>query len=87
VRLVLFWAAMTGLVFLAGLGLCGLILGCAPVKVGPFVQARHIPCSHEAGCPLGYRCGFAHVDAPLACLWVARGYDDVLDNMPNEPAQ
>ena len=61
------------------------IYGCAPLKVGPFPQARHIPCSHEAGCPQGYRCAFAKTDVPAACLWVARGYDDVLDRMPEGP--
>lgn len=84
-RLVLFWAAMTGLVFLAGLGLCGLILGCAPVKVGPFPEPNAKPCSHEAACAPGTACRFPHVDSHAVCVQSRPGYDDVMDNMPNEP--
>ena len=58
---------------------------CAPVRVGPFPEPNAKPCAHEAACAPGTACRFPRVDSHAVCVRTRPGYDDVLDNMPNEP--
>jgi hypothetical protein len=60
---------------------------CAPVKVGPFVPAGAKSCAADPDCKVGYACRFPHVDSRAVCVQARPGYDDVMDSMPNEPAQ
>ena len=69
--------------FCATIGALTILDACA-AKFGPFPPpgGREITCGVETACPTGYRCGFAKTGTHATCLWVAHGYDDVLDRMP-----
>ncbi len=81
------------LLVLFGIALCvaacaffAAIYGCAPVKVGPFPEPGAKLCWAESDCAPGTKCRFQRVGSHATCVRAGRGYDDVMDNMPSEPA-
>jgi hypothetical protein len=79
---------LTAAVFaLVGSLLAMALYGCTPVNVGPYLPDHPKSCRAEPDCPVSTACRFPATDTHATCMPIGRGVDDVMDNMPNEPAQ